>query len=144
MNEVYDKKKVNLWFFSGVKQVKKYAIQLFKSKLHHFFTSYNSKTQAKKMFLLNKYLNWKVDLSTEKDYSQFKSTTQKITLFFMEYDVKTGRFGSHFSTKSCKKNDIFNPKYFVKHCIYNPQQSVHQNAQLFLLKKNFDWCIHHR
>ena len=103
MNEVYDKKKVNLWFFSGVKQVKKYAIQLFKSKLHHFFTSYNSKTQAKKMFLLNKYLNWKVDLSTEKDYSQFKSTTQKITLFFMEYDVKTGRFGSHFSTKSCKK-----------------------------------------
>ena len=57
MNEVYDKKKVNLWFFSGVKQVKKYAIQLFKSKLHHFFTSYNSKTQAKKMFLLNKYLN---------------------------------------------------------------------------------------
>ena len=56
MNEVYDKKKVNLWFFPGVKQVKKYAIQLFKSKLHHFFTSYNSKTQAKKMFLLNKYL----------------------------------------------------------------------------------------
>jgi len=124
----------------------------------YFFTSY-SKTQAKILifllymlgekcfyhFLLNKYLTWKVDLSTEKDYSQFKSTTQKITLFFMEYDVKTGRFGSHFSTKSCKKkNDIFNPKYFVKHCIYNPQQSVHQNAQLFLLKKFFYWCIHHR
>ena len=51
MNEVYDKKKVNLWFFSGVKQVKKYAIQLFKSKLHHFFTSY-SKTQAKILIFL--------------------------------------------------------------------------------------------
>ena len=103
MNEVYDKKKVNLWFFSGVKQVKKYAIQLFKSKLHHFFTSYNSKTQAKKMFLLNKYLNWKVDLSTEKDYSQFKSTTQKITLFFMEYDVKPGGLAHIFLQNHVKK-----------------------------------------
>jgi len=55
----------------------------------------------------------------------------------MEYDVKPGGLAHIFLQNHVKKNDIFNPKYFVKHCIYNPQQSVHQNAQLFLLKKFF-------
>ena len=92
-----------------------------------------------------------VDLSTEKDYSQFKSAFHILNFSTENYFIFHGIWCKNrevwlkfFYIKSCKKNDIFNPKYFVKHCIYNPQQSVHQNAQLFLLKKNFYWCIHHR